>query len=77
MLTIGLEFVAKIASINQKNALNLKFGGPNVSQSAPKKVKSDQKEVTGRRKGNLDITWAALGEGLRCPKGFLQQQKVI
>ena len=48
MLTIGLEFVAKIASINQKNALNWKFGGPNVSQGAPKEVKSDQKEVTGR-----------------------------
>ena len=48
MLTIGLEFVAKIASINQKNTLNWKFGGPNVSQGAFKEVKSDQKEVIGR-----------------------------
>ena len=76
-MTIGLELVAKIVSINQKNASNWKFGGPNVSQGAPKEVKSDQKEVTGRWNGNLNTTQAASGQGLRCPRGFLQQKKII
>ena len=64
-------------SSSEKNASKWKFGGPNVSLGAPKEVKSDQKEVTSRWNGNLNTTRAASGEGLRCPRGFLQQQKMM